>query len=678
MTASPQPPPPLVLTVAITGHRALAPGSAALVEAEVAAILARAAAHLRERAAASPLDAARPVELRFLTALAEGADQAGARAALGDAARAAGWHCDAVLPFAVEDYPATMDDAAGLAELWPQMARRLELADMAPGPRGDGLAEHWRARRYAAVGQMLVRRADLLVAVWRGTPPEGRGGTADVVSDARRSGVPIAWIDPGPADRLQPPATQAILPDPATDHLPVLAVAGTARLPVADAIAAAIGNVLLGEDPPRAKEASGWLARARVVRWKMAEADRPVQAGTSAAPYGLLLDAVLAGSPYRRRKPFRLGWRQARFWRWLPNPLVQSWTYDWDIAGAEPESAAVDRVLAGPTIHADAIATRLGHHYRSAYVAIFLLAGLAVALALLFLFAKSLKPAFVMAELAVIGLAWLIYRRTSPAGIDTHRRWIDARLIGESLRGLRLLSWIGFSGRKAVADAHARDHDRHEGHDHGAPRPIWAPHWVNGLAALPPLPQGRMDAARIAALAANLETVIKGQRGYHQNNYHRLTAFHHRLDRIGVAVVLVGAVASLAYLVAAAIAASYPTGGGPGGWIAAHYGHFSTIAAFLGGVGPALAAALMGIRYHGDFERFANRSQDSARVLSALGQRAAALAAEAGRCAAGGPPAPAPLFEQLLDLALDTQAALDDDLADWRFAYAARPVPLPG
>lgn len=670
-------PPPLVFTVAITGHRALAPGSAAQVEAEVAAILAQAAAQLRERAAASPLDAARSVELRFLTALAEGADQAGARAALAEPARAAGWQCDAVLPFAAEDYPATMDDPAGLAELRPQMARCLELADMAPGPRGDGLAEHWRARRYAAVGQMLVRRADLLIAVWRGTPPEGRGGTADVVSDARRSGVPIAWIDPGPADQLQPPATRAILPDPSTDHLPVLAVAGATRLPLADAIAAAIGNVLLGADPARAKEASGWLARAQVAHWQVADSDSPVQAGTSAAPYGLLLDMVLAGSPHRRRGAFRLGWRQAPLWRWLPNPLVQSWTYGWEIAGAEPRSAAVDRVLAGPTIHADAVATRLGHHYRSAYVAIFLLAGLAVALALLFLFAKSLKPVFVMAELAVIALAWLIYRRTSPVGIDTHRRWIDARLIGESLRGLRLLSWIGFSGRRAVADATAAEHGT-DGHGHGPPRPLWAPHWVNGLAAMPPLPQGRMDAARIAAITADLSAVIEGQRGYHERNYHRLATFHHRLDRIGVAAVLAGAVASLAYLAAAAVAGAHPASGGPGGWIAQHYGQFSAVAAFLGGVGPALAAALMGIRYHGDFERFATRSRDSVRLLAALGQRATALGAEARRCAGGGPPPPAPLFEQLLGLALDTQSALDDDLADWRFAYAARPVPLPG
>jgi hypothetical protein len=675
MTTSSQP--PLVFTASITGHRMLAPDSGPLIEAEIAAILTQTATQLRKRAATSPLDAGRPLELRFLTALAEGADQVGARAALSDAARAAGWQCDAVLPFAASDYPGTMLDGTGLAELWPQMDRTLELADLDPGPQGDPRAEHWRARRYAAVGQMLVRRADLVIAVWRGTPPEGRGGTADVISDARRSGVPIVWIDPGPADALHAPTAQAILPDQATSHLPMLAIALDRGPPVADAITMAIDNVLIGTDPASAGEAAAWLARARVVRWRVADRANPVQAGTSAAPYGLLLDTALIGSPDRRRGAFRLGWRQAGWWRWLPNPLVQTAFYQWDIDGADPGSSAIDRPLAAPAIHADAVATRLGHHYRSAYVAIFLLAGLAVALALMFLFAKGLKPVFVMAELAVIALAWLIYRRTSPSGIDSHRRWIDARLIAESLRGLRLLAWIGFSGRRPVMTAPPPDHGEAD-HGHAPPRPIWAPHWVNGLAALPPLPQGRMDAARIAAIAADLAAVIEDQRAYHDRNYHRLSSFHHRLDRIGVAMVLASAAASLAYLAAAAAETAPLASLGWSGGIAAHYSKLSALAAFLGGVGPALAAALMGIRYHGDFERFANRSLDSVRELTVLGVQATTLRDEAAHFANSEKPPRMPLFEQLLGLALETQATLDDDLADWRFAYAARPVPLPG
>ena len=59
-----------------------------------------------------------------------------------------------------------------------------------------------------------------------------------------------------------------------------------------------------------------------------------------------------------------------------------------------------------------------------------------------------------------------------------------------------------------------------------------------------------------------------------------------------------------------------------------------------------------------------------------LAERAERIATDAGVCGADACAGRPPLFEQLLDLLLDTQAVLDEDLADWRFAYAARPITL--
>ncbi|MFI8004566.1 hypothetical protein [Streptomyces sp. NPDC086010] len=51
---------------------------------------------------------------------------------------------------------------------------------------------------YEAANSELLRRADRVVAVWDGAPPSGRGGgTADLVEEARRAGVPVdvVWPD---------------------------------------------------------------------------------------------------------------------------------------------------------------------------------------------------------------------------------------------------------------------------------------------------------------------------------------------------------------------------------------------------------------------------------------------------------------------------------------------------
>ncbi|WP_326597739.1 hypothetical protein [Streptomyces sp. NBC_01803] len=62
---------------------------------------------------------------------------------------------------------------------------------------------HERAGReaYEAAGKELLQRADRLVAVWSGSPPNGKGGTADVVLEARAAGIPVDVVWPDGAER---------------------------------------------------------------------------------------------------------------------------------------------------------------------------------------------------------------------------------------------------------------------------------------------------------------------------------------------------------------------------------------------------------------------------------------------------------------------------------------------
>ncbi|MFC3099020.1 hypothetical protein [Alteraurantiacibacter palmitatis] len=171
---------------------------------------------------ASREPAAKP---RVISALAPGADQIAARAAL----LADDWQLHAILPFGLNDYTriaqaalhqrqadagaeAAMTQAqigaatAAIAELAGKAAAVSSPEDWLPAGRAGDDHDDPDAR-YAALGRALVREADLLIAVWDGQAPRGPGGTGEVVADALARGVPVIRIDPAP-------------PHPETSHLP--------------------------------------------------------------------------------------------------------------------------------------------------------------------------------------------------------------------------------------------------------------------------------------------------------------------------------------------------------------------------------------------------------------------------------------------------------------------------
>lgn len=54
---------------------------------------------------------------------------------------------------------------------------------------------------YAAAGEAILADVEALVAVWDGSPPDGRGGTGDTVSTARQRGLPVTIIWPEGVNR---------------------------------------------------------------------------------------------------------------------------------------------------------------------------------------------------------------------------------------------------------------------------------------------------------------------------------------------------------------------------------------------------------------------------------------------------------------------------------------------
>lgn len=54
---------------------------------------------------------------------------------------------------------------------------------------------------YLAGNQRMLTAVDRLIAVWDGLPARGPGGTADVVAEARRRGLPVEIVWPSGARR---------------------------------------------------------------------------------------------------------------------------------------------------------------------------------------------------------------------------------------------------------------------------------------------------------------------------------------------------------------------------------------------------------------------------------------------------------------------------------------------
>lgn len=151
-------------SIAISGHRALFAEVTAYVDREV-------------RAALAAFPAA---ELIGLSCLADGADQIFARAVLDRGGR-----LEVYVPAVKyrEALPteahANYDDLIGRAVT----VHRLDHVESTSQSHMDASVE-------------MLKRADRLIAVWDGQPARSWGGTADVVIEARKMGLPVTVIWP--------------------------------------------------------------------------------------------------------------------------------------------------------------------------------------------------------------------------------------------------------------------------------------------------------------------------------------------------------------------------------------------------------------------------------------------------------------------------------------------------
>lgn len=116
------------------------------------------------------------------SSLAEGADRL-----VADALMQRGAALVAVLPLPVADYRTDFDDPVSIAEFDRMVGAAQQVRLARP-------ADATREAAYEAAGHAVLDHVDVLVALWDGEPSRGRGGTAEIVAEARRRGREVVVV----------------------------------------------------------------------------------------------------------------------------------------------------------------------------------------------------------------------------------------------------------------------------------------------------------------------------------------------------------------------------------------------------------------------------------------------------------------------------------------------------
>lgn len=552
------PPLPFVISAGITGHRidALESGASATVEERVRSTLAE----LKQAAIAlcnreSELFANTPPRLVFVSPLADGADQIAGQVALD-----LGFELHAILPFERAMYRETLH-GSGL-DRFDRLLGEARCVLELPGEIGHEL------EAYVMAGQATVAHCDLLIAVWDGLPPRGRGGTAEVVEMGVAQGLPIVHV---PTDHAKPIGLRWSAFDPSV-------ITKRAGEPIERRFTRAHLDRMLAAlllPPPDAGERqfATRFQNERRRRWR------------TRIEYPLLL--TLAGVR-------RVGMKDLRAddsHRWIREDWQRYRAHCWSRSSLSDPLAPLERCYGW----SDSLATHFAQSYRSGHVFNFVLGAFAVLLALAELLAPGIRSILAVGEFAAV-VAILV---NTHVGIKTewHRRWLDYRQLAERLRPMRSLKLLGIASPDPPGTA-----------ANPVPR-----RWVDWYAAAAwraiGFPSGSIRPGDPAALAqAIAQHELRPQIDYHRRNAIQSEQLDHRLELLGLTLFSLAMVSCMLLVIGLVLEPRL---------VHSHAEWFTVVSAGL----PAIGTAVFGIRVQGGYGPSAIRSEETANALERIAER---------------------------------------------------------
>ena len=579
--STPRAPPrlPFVLSVGVTGHRAdvLPPGGVEVLRSRIRNVLlliAEAGAALLEREQGCFVPG-QPPQRRFVSPIADGADQIAAEVAL-----ELGWELQAILPFDRAAYRKSLANH-GARERFDELMARATCTLELPGDKKREIDA------YVMTGRATVAHCDILIAVWDGRPPRGRGGTGEVVQLAITHGTAVVHVplDPDSPSRLLwsafDPTVLTVADDP-----------GVERPLELEGMDALLTGLMM---PPPDEQEQQFLKRFMSER---------LRAFRTRIEYPLLLAAAGVG----KFKPAKMTDK------YCAEQIRDEWQrYREGCVDVHQISAPID-LLERAYSWADRLATHFAQTYRSGHIFNFVLGAIAVCLGLSAFMAPHLKFQFAAAEM-LITIAIILNAHIGSRD-EWHRRWLDYRQLAERLRPMRSLKLLGIAAPDPPGTL-----------TNPVPK-RWIDWYASGIWRAMGCPSGSLDPPRAAALAVAIaEHEVAPQVGYHRRNAQQIEKLDHRLEQIGTTLFATTLLVSVATLLGLALNAPFVN----------TYGNWFTLvsAGF-----PALGTAVFGIRFQADFGGDALRSLATADTLGQIEEelrkgvtlsRAADLAEQAAR-----------------------------------------------
>ena len=548
---------PLALALGVTGHRPdLIGGEGTRIEARLSQLIDELHAALGRIAADdSALFAPAAPRMHLVTPLAEGADQLAAAVAL-----AKGCAIEAVLPFARATYEHDFAEGAPRDRFNHLLASARTVLEL-PGERAAPLAA------YVMAGRATIAHCDLLIAIWDGELPRGRGGTGEVVQIALLEGTPIFHlpIDPAqPARLLWSGFDPHVCTTRENCHAAAVAYSG-------EELDQVLGAILRPPQDP---------AERSYIRAYYGERERRLQLRLE---YPLLL--ALTGVSRLRRSSLRAA------------PIDDALSSEWTAFRAACEDGHGVATAIDPLQRAycwsDQLARRFAQTYRSGHIFNFLVGAVAVLTALAGLVVPQGKFWLASAELAMI--AAVIANTQVGVKRGWHRRWLDYRQLAERLRPMRSLKLLSVAAPRR--DPHARFGERR-----------WTEWYAAGLWRAMGCPNGRLQDSHRLSVALT-EQELDPQIAYHRRAAHLAESLDHRLHLIGLGLFAATVIGCLVLIIGLLVAPD---------WVSARAKLFVIISAGL----PAVGTAIFGIRVQGDFAGTARRSLSTATRLAATAEQA--------------------------------------------------------
>ena len=297
---------------------------------------------------------------------------------------------------------------------------------------------------------------------------------------------------------------------------------------------------------------------------------------------------------------------------------------------------------------ADGVSAYLSDIYRGGMIINFLLAPVAISGGIAYLPLASSGDKWLFALFEVVLLAAILTLTIVGQQRRWHGRWLETRRVAEYLRHAPIMLLLGVA-RPVGRWPMGTETSWPEWYARNALREVGLPELV--------VTQDYLK----TALTGLLDQHVVEQRDYHLLKAKRLTAAHRNLDRVSETLFTLAVISVTSYLALKGGAALHL-------WpkdVAESSSYFFT---FLGVLLPTFGGTITGIRFFGDFERFAAISNAAAEKLTAVHSRVAQLLASPDAMLDYG---------QVADLSHATDDIVVGEIESWQAVFGGKHITVP-